>query len=256
MKVWRCMNCGSLQEIQRRPKACTDESCEGVDFHSVYTLPGIEAIDFAHSLDRDALKFLKAIPFFPDFLRWVNGCFLDRLVELDRAAADYFVTEENDSKLFSKFQLALKVLDIDQPINLYISQNPNLMSYVGGVRDTFVVISAGAVGMLNDDELLFLLGHELGHIKVEHVLFHSVARNLLSLLDYLGPLRFIGQFGLMTVFLGLYDWYRKSELTADRAGALCIQNSNVPIDVMIKLAGRTTASTQEDRDSFLAQSDH
>jgi Zn-dependent protease with chaperone function len=54
--------------------------------------------------------------------------------------------------------------------------------------------------------------------------------------------------------LPLYDWQRKSELSADRAALLCVQDKNVAIRSFMKLAGGANKLFHEmDQDEFMRQ---
>ena len=54
--------------------------------------------------------------------------------------------------------------------------------------------------------------------------------------------------------LALHDWYRKAELTADRAGLLCVQNLEPCLTVFMKFAGGATRLWAEmDQAEFIRQ---
>lgn len=257
MKIWRCKQCGAWQEKGRKPQKCPACAAGKEVLVKSTVLSDLKVSSFAHPWDQEALELMKKIPLFDEILRWISRNFLDRLEKLDRVGADYRITAENDPQLFRKLEFGLKVLDLSNKIDLYVWQHPAVTAYSAGIEETFIVISSGAMERLNDEEMIFLIGHELGHIKANHVLYQSLARNMLKALNWLGPLKFVGRAALMTVLIALFDWYRKSELTADRAGALCIQNNDIPINVMVKLAtGQESEISASDRKSFIEQSDH
>jgi Zn-dependent protease with chaperone function len=60
--------------------------------------------------------------------------------------------------------------------------------------------------------------------------------------------------GLLTIPIqvALLNWYHKSELSADRAALLVVQNPDVVVSTLVKLAGGTLAS-QIDREEFIEQ---
>jgi len=54
--------------------------------------------------------------------------------------------------------------------------------------------------------------------------------------------------------VALHDWYRKAELTSDRAGLLCVQALDPCVGTFMKLAGGASRLYAEmDRDAFLQQ---
>jgi Zn-dependent protease with chaperone function len=86
--------------------------------------------------------------------------------------------------------------------------------------------------------LLYIIGHELGHIKSQHVLYHQMADALPVLSSMLSSVT-LGLGGALSIGLelALLNWYRKSEFTADRAGLLACQNIDAATTVLMKLAG-------------------
>ena len=70
---------------------------------------------------------------------------------------------------------ACRILDIDEIPELYIHLEDKIASYTSGEKRRVIVLSSGAVELLNEDELLFLIGRELGHIKSNHVNRLSIA---------------------------------------------------------------------------------
>jgi Zn-dependent protease with chaperone function len=109
--------------------------------------------------------------------------------------------------------------------------------------------------MLSDEELFYVIGHEVGHIKAGHVLYGTMARNISAVVTLLGQAT-LG-FGALLgqgLIIGLYEWYRCAELTADRAALLCAQDIEPARSTLMKLAGGTTRLAGEmDRDEFLRQ---
>jgi Zn-dependent protease with chaperone function len=94
-------------------------------------------------------------------------------------------------------------------------------AFTAGVERPIVVVTSGAVDLLTHEELAFLIGHELGHIKSGHVLYHQMA-DILPLLGSIVASATLGMGGLVStgIQLALLNWYRMSEFPADRAGLL------------------------------------
>ena len=109
------------------------------------------------------------------------------------------------------------------------------------------------VDLLDEEELMAVLGHELGHVKCGHVLYRSIAYFLAHIAS-----RLIGLGGLATMGLAvaLFEWSRKSELTADRAELLVVQDVDVCIRLHMKLsAGSRSVFAQTDAQEFLRQAE-
>jgi Zn-dependent protease with chaperone function len=118
------------------------------------------------------------------------------------------------------------------------------------------VISSGLTELLDENELRWAIAHELGHIKSGHMLYRTMAL-FLALVGFVA-IRNLPFLGLITeaLKLALYDWSRKSELSADRAGLLVAQDPQVAVGALLKLAaGPTGASHTLSLDEFLKQAD-
>src|SRR5438128_10086577 len=102
-----------------------------------------------------------------------------------------------------------------------------------------IVVTSGLVDLLDTDELRGVVGHELGHIKSGHMLYHTMAV-FIALVARVAArnLPFINLVS-QALLIAFYDWLRKSELTADRAGLLVSQDSDVVVRTLLKLAGGT-----------------
>ena len=62
----------------------------------------------------------------------------------------------------------------------------------------------------------------LGHIKATHVLYTIMAQNISTLMTIIGQATLgLGSLLGQGLVAALHDWYRKAELTSDRAGLLC-----------------------------------
>lgn len=121
--------------------------------------------------------------------------------------------------------------------DLYIQQG-FINACTQGVEKPCIIITSGCLSLLTYDELIFVLGHEVGHIKSNHLLYHQMASVLPFLANIIGNMAFgLGNLVSTSLQFALMDWHRKSEYTSDRAGLLACQNPDSAITTMMKLAG-------------------
>jgi len=119
-----------------------------------------------------------------------------------------------------------ELLDVEPP-HLFVKQDPNLNAYVTRLQEPhLLVLTSGFYELYKDrpEEMRFVIGHELGHLKCDHIRCHMVGRHLLNAIysgasevtripkDVLAPL----------LVIQLLHWYRASEVSADRAGLICV----------------------------------
>jgi Zn-dependent protease with chaperone function len=147
-----------------------------------------------------------------------------------------------------------KTLDMPEP-ELYVSSNPFPNAFAGGVERPYICLRSSMIDTMSDEELFFIMGHELGHIKANHVLYFSIGWLLFPLLDILGR-RTMGATDVATyaLVLALYEWSRQAEFSADRAGLLVAQDKGVAIQSLIRLAaGPSRLKHELNQDAFMDQ---
>ena len=123
-------------------------------------------------------------------------------------------------------------------IDLYNGWEYAINGYATGVGKPLVILSSGCLDLLSDKELTFIIGHEMGHHKSQHILYHQMAEVFPLIGEILGNLT-LGLGGLVSdgLRLALLHWQRMSEFTADRAGLLDCQDIDSAIGAMIKMSG-------------------
>ena len=104
--------------------------------------------------------------------------------------------------------------------------------------------------MLTEDELRYVAGHEMGHIKSGHVLYHTMGELFKAAVSQLPIISSL----TTPIYYTLMYWIRMSEFTADRAGLLACQNIDAAISAIIKMSGLPLKYFEkENRDSFIKQ---
>ncbi len=133
---------------------------------------------------------------------------------------------------------------------LYIQNNPLVNAYTFGTdEDAFIVIHSALVDHFDRDELKFVIGHETGHIQNKHVIYNTVLillKTAASVLRYLLP----------PAEVALQAWYRRAEVTCDRAGLLCCGDLEAASRSFLKMAcGSKKLYEELDVDEYLMQAD-
>ena len=204
-----------------------------------HPLIGLTSDRYEHPFDRKALDSLNKTPGLSRVFKAINEYGLDRLFRFRCLANSLRVESNNFPELYQSFYQAIEILDINPAPTFYLSHGEGyIRSFTIGVNQPIVVLNMDGVTQLECSELVFLLGHELGHIKSQHLLYQQAA----IILPVLG--RFIanstlGLGGLATngLELALYQWVMMAKLTCDREGLLACQDLEVALSTLIKLAG-------------------
>ena len=106
---------------------------------------------------------------------------------------------------------------------------------------------------LTDEEVSSVIAHECGHIACRHMLYHTLASTLLRNIERMGIL---GN-AVMPVYWALQYWSRRSELSADRAGAVALGSIEKVVEVQLRLAGGPREITQNvNVEEFVKQADY
>jgi hypothetical protein len=114
-------------------------------------------------------------------------------------------------------------------------QTPLVNAMALGRDKPFIVINSGMVELFDAEELRAVIGHELGHILSGHAVYRTM---LLILLRLAARAAFLPiALALTAIIWGLEEWFRKSELSCDRAGLLAGQDLDASRRVLMKLAG-------------------
>ena len=214
-------------------------------------LKDIGPASWEHPADRAALAALRRIPIFDEVLRRVFGFFGEKPVRLAFQANAVRVSEKQFGWVHAHYVEVLRTLDAPEAYPLFISQTPIVNAGAYGMNQPFIVLNSGSVRLLDEEELVFLLGHELGHILSGHVLYRTMTVILLQLATIGYPI--VG-LAARAVLLGLLEWSRKSELSADRAGLLTVQRPEAALRTSMKLAGGGSPE-ESDLNEFLRQAD-
>lgn len=219
------------------------------------TFPGLSSASFEHPLDRAALEALRKVPGVDSLFRKFSSLGYERQVRLHFTADSLRLSPRQRPDLYQLLTESAEVLDMPAP-ELYLLQSPFPNAFAIGMDRHTVVMTSALVELLDRDETRAVVAHELGHIKSGHMLYRTIAI-FLSVLG-LNAARNLPIVNLLSQALryALYDWCRKSELTADRAGLLVAQDPAVSVSTLLKLAGGPRGPVDDaSRAEFLKQAD-
>ena len=204
-----------------------------------------------HPADRAALNALRKIPGFDLALRKIFGMFGERAIRLAFKANAVRVSEKQYPWIYERTLRVCEIMDLKEIPEVYVSQTPLVNAGAVGMSDPFIVLNSSMLEVLDHDEVEAVVAHEVGHILSGHVLY----RTLLLLIMRLAMFRYpIAGLALLPILWALLEWYRKSELSCDRAALLAVQDKDIVMSSLMKLAGGTRGETL-DLGEFIAQSE-
>ncbi len=201
-------------------------------------LTGLFSDEYEHPLDKKYLNILENIPGLPalskKFIEWRY----ETVMRIQNTGSYLQITDKNMPDIYNCLKEATEILDIGEVPDLFVDWGHSVNAYTSGVQKPFIVINSGCIDLLDKKELMFILGHELGHIKSGHVLYHLMADMFPAIIEQAGQLT-LGIAGIAGTGMqvALNEWYRMAEFTADRAGFLTCQDREAGMRTLIKLAG-------------------
>ncbi|MEU8813541.1 M48 family metallopeptidase [Actinoplanes sp. NPDC048796] len=214
-------------------------------------LTGISSRAWEHPADRGALTALRELRGFDDVVRGLFGMWNERGFRLSYLAGAIRVGQGQYPRVHRLFGEAAASLDVAELPEVYVSQSPVITSKAIGMDRPFVVISTAAVEKLDDDELRTLLGREIGHVRSGHAVYQTIMTVLTRWVTSVSWLP-VGALALRAIIAAMYEWWRKAELSADRAALLAAQDPGASLRLFMKQAGGGDLS-QIDTAAFLAQ---
>jgi Zn-dependent protease with chaperone function len=175
---------------------------------------------------------------------------------IDRMAKDYIeLNPILTPHLYELYRGVCLKLDINLPVTIFIADKPELNAGIfkldfhpDSTGSYVMIITKAALDKLDDNELEFLIGHELGH----EVYNHNELVHIQELMSFSGDDDDDDdkndKFGLPTFVEKTYlQWRIKREISCDRLGVLACSDVRVAIRALMKISSGIPAQYITDR---------
>jgi len=124
-----------------------------------------------------------------------------------------------------------------EPVNVFIIPSTQLNAYTFGLDSPkAIVLYSSLFKIMDQDEIQFILGHEMGHVKLGHTWLNTLVGGIAGIPSSLGAAAIME--------LAFRWWNRACEYSADRAGVLACGKPNKAISALVKLEVGPVARTQ------------
>jgi len=202
-------------------------------------LYGLRPEEYEHPLDKKALEALQDTPGLDKLLRWINEHYTEIQYTITHTGSNVKVTPTMFPELYKALEDVCNAIHLRPMPDMYIQQSPIINAFTVGSEHPIVVLNTATVELLTLPELEYIIGHECGHIKSGHCLYHMMAWYLLPAFGYAVEKVTLGLGGIAmdALYMGLSYWNRMSEYTADRAGLLACQDVTAVITACMKMGG-------------------
>lgn len=188
---------------------------------------------YIHNSDKKALQALKAVPGFDQLLKAFMKFWDEKLYRVENMATNLRLSENQLSKYYEMLPPICEKLGIDIP-ELYLKDAVDANAWTAGDTKPFIVITKGLLETFPDELIPSVLAHECGHIACHHCLYTTMARIILD--ESAAHLPFAGLI-MPPIKLAFAYWMRCSELSADRAAAICDGTADKVIKNCMYFAG-------------------
>jgi Zn-dependent protease with chaperone function len=207
------------------------------------TFPGIDPACFQHPSDLEALKKLSRLPAIQKLMRKLSVSYTEKMYRMLSLSERVRVSTKQCPDLYRFVEEACTVLDIKEMPEIYMSTKADPNAFAFGIQNFTLTLTTCMLDTMNEDELRFVIGHELSHIKCNHMMY----RTLLYLLTEVGAAIFgmlfrVAAITFLPLEMKLRAWERKAELSSDRGGLLVVQDPKVAQTALIKMAGGASKS--------------
>lgn len=124
-----------------------------------------------------------------------------------------------------------------QPVEIFVVPSHQLNAYTFGMDSPkSIVLYSSLFRIMDADELQFIIGHEMGHVKLGHTWLNTLVGGIAGIPSSSGA-------GIL-MELAFQWWNRACEYSADRAGLLACAKPSKAITALVKLEAGSAANTQ------------
>ena len=205
------------------------------------TLRQLEASDFQTSEDLELIKKFETyqIPlvlkrvlksdgdYIIPWLRQKTGEVHDYQLTIETMKRGVMVTDQQFGWIKEEVKRCAEILNLSQIPFVFIVGDREMYADIVNFHDPFLLLSSDLIEKSGLAELRFVIGRELGHLKCDHVFYHTLFDGGLDSINLV-----LGKWvqELVKAFLGkisdliLADWTLASEISADRAGLIACQD--------------------------------
>lgn len=170
---------------------------------------------------------------FQDFLRVTTSKYREAYNEVENQGEGINITNESLPKMHQQLVDACEILGVKEIPTYSTDWEYAPYHFSNGEKHRRIVMMSGSADLFTDEEMMFVLGHELGHMACGHKPYHMLLETFY--MPFVNDAAFKAWASIIK--LPLMEWYRMSDYTADRMGLLCCQDINAAITTMIKKAG-------------------
>ena len=144
-------------------------------------LASISSRAWEHPADRGALVALRKLQGFDLILKQLSGFLNERAVRMLMLGSAVRADERQFARVYRLYREAGDALDAGALPELFVRADPTINAMAIGLDKPIIVLNSGLIDVMDDDELRFVLGHELGHVLSGHAVYRTLLGVMLVL---------------------------------------------------------------------------
>ena len=206
-------------------------------------IEGLTQVELQHPLDKAALEALNKVPLLPKVIELVGVPY--NSIRRSMLLGGHIKVGPNQMPSLHKMLMeSCEILEVELP-DLYVCSQGELNAYTACPDKPIIQISGYLLDAFDEDEIRFVIGHELAHIKLQHIIYTTLG-SLLSKGILEAALSAIPGGSMLSgganlgLNYALFKWYQSGELSCDRGGLLACQNIDAALRALTKLGGHST----------------
>jgi len=162
--------------------------------------------------------------------------FTSRTKHQELLARSQQLTPQSTPEMMPLFTSASERLQVEA-VNVFIVPSKQLNAYTFGMNSPkAIVLYSSLFKIMDPDELQFILGHEMGHVKLGHTWLNTLVGGMAGIPSSVGA--------AVIMEMAFRWWNRACEYSADRAGVLACGKPEKAITALVKLEAGPTALTR------------
>lgn len=193
-----------------------------------------DPVPYLHESDSKAMDALKSVSGFTSLLKSFMSGWNERQFRVQNMSSNLRLGEQQLPKYYNMLPPICEKLGIEVP-ELYLTLDVVPDSWTYGDEKPFITITSGLIETLPDELIPTVLAHECGHIACRHTLLTTMGAIMFN-----NPLNKVGGLGALfsiPLQVGFSYWMRCSDLSADRAAAICDGGAEGVIELCMRYAG-------------------
>lgn len=210
---------------------------------------------YQHQKDIESFINLKGISWMSALSKKLMAEELEKDFYLLNLMDNVLMTEEDFPQIHEYLDEACEKLQLEVKPILFLDTSSDPVTLCIGEKKPLLIISTSMIELLDPDELKVAIAHEVGHLACGHSFYKLLVENFSGITQVMGAVPGLTALSIAAK-LPLYDWFRKADLSADRAALLVTDSPDTVISMIGKLAGGSNKMFEQvSEENLLKQSE-